>query len=123
MTETRVATRHRAEGAPVAWGLVIAATLLAAGTIAVIWLAAVPWGPMVCPAIYPAPRNCFEADRAITGVLVTIVVLVVWIATVLLALVGRRRRGPVIAGVVLLALAPVLSYLAVAWIPAAYPGL
>lgn len=118
MTEIRTAVEPGVERAPVSWGLVVAATLLAAGTIALIWLAAVPWGPIVCPAIYPAPRNCFAADRAGTGLVVTVVVLVIYIATMLLALIGARSRRPlVIAGVVLLAIAPLVSYLLVAWIP------
>lgn len=109
---------RRIDRAPIPSGLVFAATLLAAATIAVIWIAAVPWGPIVCPAIYPAPRNCFASDRAGTGVVATIVVLVVYAATMLLALVGmRRRRHLVVVGVVLLAVAPVVSYLSVAWIP------
>jgi hypothetical protein len=118
MTHTHTAVEPGVDRAPVSWGLVVAATLLMAGTITLIWLAAVPWGPIVCPAIYPAPRNCFTADRAGTGLIVTVVVLVIYIATMLLAFVGTRSRRPlVIAGVVLLALAPLVSYLVVAWIP------
>lgn len=48
----------------------------------------------------------------------TIVVLVVYVATMLVALVGTRNRRPlVIVGVVLLAIAPLISYLSVGWIP------
>ena len=118
MTETRSPMERSIDRGPVPWGRVLAATLLAAATIALIWIAAVPWGPVVCPAVYPAPRNCFAWDRAGTGVVATVVVLAVYGATMLLALVGTRRRKPlVVVGVVLLAVAPVVSYLAVAWIP------
>ncbi|QEV99337.1 hypothetical protein F6J84_03900 [Microbacterium caowuchunii] len=118
ITETHTAVESKADRAPTMWGLVVAATLLTAGTIALVWLAAVPLGPIVCPAIYPAPRNCFTSDRAGTGLVATIVVLVIYIATMLLAFVGTHGRRPlVIAGVVLLAIAPLVSYLSVAWIP------
>ena len=118
MTETRFQPPRLAHDAPISWGLVVAATLLAVGTVALIWLAAVPWGPLVCPAIHPAPRNCFAADRAGTGLVTTIIVMATLLATILLAVLGRgRTRELTIAGVILLALAPVVSYLTVAWVP------
>jgi len=99
-------------------GLAVAAFALALGTILLIWLAAVPWGPIVCPAILPAPRNCFASDRAGTGLVVTVAVVAVYLATMLCALLPTTRSRPlVIAGVVLLGIAPVAAYLAVAWIP------
>lgn len=103
---------------PLAWGSVIAATLLAAGTIALIWLAAVPFGPVVCPAIYPAPASCFASSRVGNALIATVVVAVVYAVTMYFALAGERRhRGFVIAGTSLLAIAPIVSYLAVAFIP------
>lgn len=116
MTTTRSDTL-RLERAPISWGLMLAATLLAGVTIALVWFAAVPWGPIVCPAIYPAPRNCFASDRAGTALVVTIVLLAVYLATVATALINRRGRRLAITGVILLAIAPVISYLSVAWIP------
>ena len=99
-------------------GLVVAATALTLGTIALIWFAAVPWGPLVCPAIYPAPRNCFASDRAGTGLVATGAVIAVYVATLLFALNPTVRSRPLaLAGVVLLGTAPVVTYLAVAWIP------
>jgi len=99
-------------------GLIVAATTLALGTIALIWFAAVPWGPMWCPAIYPAPRNCFASDRAGTGLVATVMIAAVYLATMLFALNPMVRSRPlVITGVALLGIAPVVSYLAVAWIP------
>ncbi|GGD76112.1 hypothetical protein GCM10007269_18960 [Microbacterium murale] len=95
----------------------LAATLLAGVTVALVWFAAVPWGPLVCPAIYPAPRNCFASDRAGTALVVTIVLLAVYLATMVMALIDRRDRRLATVGVILLAIAPVISYVSVAWIP------
>ena len=117
MTATEIDARQRAR-APIPWGLAVAATALTAGTLLLIWFVAVPFGPVVCPAIYPAPRNCFAVDRAGTGLVVTVIVITVYVGTLLLALAGSRRRRPlVVCGVVLLAIAPLIAYLAVAWIP------
>lgn len=117
MTDARPALTAPARSA-VSWGIVIAASLLTIGTIALVWLAAVPFGPIVCPAIYPAPRNCFAADRAATGLVVTGVTAAIGIATVLLALIGgRTRRRLAIIGVALLAVAQLVTYPLVAWIP------
>lgn len=102
-----------------AQGLAIAAVVLAAATIALIWLVAVPNGPAVCAAVYPAPRNCFEIDRVQIGVVVTALVALVGIATVLLALSKSSGARPfAVGGVVVLAAAPFVAYLLVAWIPA-----
>ncbi len=94
-----------------------------AGTIALIWFAAVPWGPLACPAVDPAPRNCFASNRAGTALVTTIIVVVIYVATMLLALIGQRRtQAWTIAGVVLLAIAPIASYLLIAWLPGFSPG-
>ena len=116
MTTTR-SDPLRLERTPLSWGLMLAATLLTGATIALVWFAAVPWGPIVCPAIYPAPRNCFASDRASTALVVTSVLLAVSRATMVAALINRRGRRLAIAGVTLLAIAPVISYPSVAWIP------
>lgn len=103
---------------PIPWGLVVAATLLSAGTMALIWLAAVPWGPLVCPAVYPSPQNCLASHRAGTGVVATVVVVLTYLATLLSALLRtRRRRSLAVVGVALLGVAPVVAYLAVASAP------
>ncbi|MDT0156203.1 hypothetical protein Q9R19_01050 [Microbacterium sp. ARD32] len=115
MTFTRTGVR-RFQRAPSSWALMLAATALTGGAIALVWLVAVPWGPMVCPAIYPAPRNCFASDRAGTALVSTVIVIVLYLATMATALVGRRVRALTIAGVVLLAAAAVVSHLAVVWI-------
>lgn len=100
------------------WRLMTAATLLLLGTIALIWLAAVPIGIGVCPGIDPPPTNCQPSYRAGSGVVWTIVVIGIWAVTITVALVWRRAARPfVVAGVVLLALAPAVTYLAVAWSP------
>lgn len=108
---------------PVRWGAVVAAVLLSAGTVILVWFAAVPFGPIVCPAIDPAPQNCIVNNRAGTALIVTAVVAVLGVATLLLAVLAPRRgRGFVIAGIVLLAIAPFASYLTVAWSPGFDPG-
>lgn len=113
-----VPRRRRHPDAPFPVPLIVAASLLAAGTIALIWLVAVPWGPLVCPAIDPAPRNCFASDRAGTAVVATITVCLVYLATLTAALFGgRRRRAWTLTGVVVLAVAPIACYLSIAWLP------
>lgn len=95
-----------------------AATLLMLGTTALIWLAAVPVGTGVCPAVDPPPTNCQPSFRAGSGLVATIATIGVWFATITIALPRRRAARPlVVAGVVLLALAPAVAYLAVAWSP------
>ena len=104
---------------PVAWRLIIAATIFTGATIALVWFIAVPLGPSVCAAIYPPARNCFWSDRLEKGLVVSVAVVVIYIATVTLALMKNRRHHKlVVSGVALLAVAPILSYLAIAWIPA-----
>jgi Co/Zn/Cd efflux system component len=49
----------------------------------------------------------------------SVAVAAIYVATVTLALVkNRRHHNLVVSGVALLAVAPILSYVAVAWIPA-----
>jgi heat shock protein HslJ len=103
----------------VPWRLMSAATLLMLGTVALIWLAAVPIATGVCPAIDPPPTNCQPSFRAGSGLVATVITVGIWAATITIALLWRRRaaRPFVVSGVVLLALAPAVTYLAVAWSP------
>lgn len=102
----------------VPWRLLAAATLLMLGTVALIWLAAVPVGTGVCPAVDPPPTNCQPSFRAGSGLIATIITVGVWVTTITISPLWRRAARPiVVAGVVLLALAPVVTYLAVAWSP------
>jgi hypothetical protein len=117
MTAAATTNDRRIDRAPMAWGFVVTATLLAGATIALIWLAAVPWGPVVCPAIYPMPTNCVPEYRAGTALVMTLIVVAAYIATVLVATRGRRSRALVIAGVAMLALMMIASYLVIAWAP------
>lgn len=101
----------------VPWGILVAATLLAAVTIAIIWLAAVPWGPMVCPAIYPAPSYCLPEYRAGVVTIATIIVVLIYAATVIAAFSGGRWRLAARIGTGVLVAAPIVTYLCVAFIP------
>jgi hypothetical protein len=117
MTRVRDAAQRAVERQPIAWGLVATATVIAGATVALIWLAAVPWGPVVCPAIYPMPTNCVPEYRAGTAFVMTVIVAAAFVATMLVAMLGRRSRAVVIAGVALLALVMIASYLVIAWAP------
>lgn len=95
-----VAPRQRS-GVPV--GQIVIATLIAVAAVVVIWLVAVPAGPVVCPAIMPSPTNCMASFREGTAVVITVVTLAVYVATVVIAFtVGRRRPALVTAGIVVL---------------------
>jgi hypothetical protein len=84
-------------------GQIVMATILAAAVVAVVWFVAVPAGPVVCPAIMPPPTNCMFSYREGTAVVLTIVTLAVYVATLVIALtVGRRRPVIVTAGIVVL---------------------
>ncbi|PZU47506.1 MAG: hypothetical protein DI566_05035 [Microbacterium sp.] len=97
-------------------GLIVATVLTTLATVGLIWLAAVPFGSGVCPAVDPAPLNCSPAQRAGSGLVATICVTVVGALNVALGLWGGRRARPiVIAGLVVLAVAPFVSYAAVAF--------
>lgn len=99
------------------WKAIVAALLLTAGTVALVWLVGVPWGPVVCPAIDPPPTNCVPVYRSGTALLVTGVVLAICVATVCLALWAPRLRGLIYAGLTVLAIAPIASYAAVSLLP------
>lgn len=103
---------------PVVWRPLVAATVLATATIAVIWFIAVPVGPVVCPAIYPSPPNCFAANRAGTGLWATVATVIVWVGSIVAGL-SRPHLGRIAAkaGIGLLAIAPFVSYVLVAWAP------
>lgn len=105
---------------PRAWLLAGVAVLLAVASVLVIWVVAVPVGPDVCAAIYPPARNCFEADRAAKGAILTLVLAVLALATTIVALLPRTQgRGRLmLAGLVLLGVGLLISYPLVAWIPA-----
>jgi len=97
---------------------VAAATLLTAGTLALIWFVAVPVGSGVCPASDPPPTNCWASYRAGTGVIASLVTLVLYVIALLIALRGTStRRRLAVAIVVLLALMPAASFVAVAFSP------
>lgn len=102
------------------WALAALAVVLAAASLVLIWAVAVPVGPGVCAAIYPPARNCFESDRAAMGTIVTVLVVVLAVATAIIALFARTPgfRRIAVVGVVLLAVSLLLSYPFVAWIPA-----
>jgi hypothetical protein len=113
MTQTaETATTHR-----IPWRRLAVATILAVGTVALLWLVAVPVGPVVCPAIYPAPLNCFAGNREGSALIMTLVVGTLYILTLFAAAIPGRRRILTTAGVVLLAIAPFVSYAVVAWSP------
>lgn len=121
MTETASSVQERAQRStrrpPVLWGLLLTATLLAAGTVALIWLVAVPVGPVVCAAVYPATSNCFLEHREGSALVMTVIVVALYVLTMLLAAFLGRPRGVVVTGVILLAIAPFVSYAVVAWAP------
>jgi len=100
----------------------ITATALTLGALALIWFVAVPFGTGICPTIDPSPSNCLASYRAGSGLVATIVVIGVWGVTIVVAVLATVlraswARGFAVAGVVLLALAPVVSYAAVAGSP------
>lgn len=110
---TRTAAQRPAGRSPVPWGLLIAATVLAVGTIALIWFAAVPFGTGVCPAVYPMPPHCSATNREGTALVLSLVVGAIYIVTLLVGVFARRMRTLVVVGVVLLAVAPIVSYVTV----------
>ncbi len=97
--------------------LTLSAVLLAGGTVALIWGVAVPWGPVICPAIDPAPRNCRPDHRSGTATITTAIVGVIFVVTVFCGWVFPRRQAYLSGGVVLLALAPFVSYPLIAFLP------
>ncbi|UUE19301.1 hypothetical protein [Microbacterium sp. J1-1] len=98
------------------WVLMLLATVLTLGTVAFIWLVAVPVGPLVCAAVDPPTSNCFLSHRQGSALVMTVIVIAVYLLALLPALL-RRARGVLVVGVVLLASAPFVSYAVVAWAP------
>ncbi|MFB7891558.1 hypothetical protein ACFC1I_05100 [Microbacterium sp. NPDC056044] len=107
----------RPQTARTPWGLIVAATLLTGATIALIWLAAVPWGPVVCPAIYPIPSYCVPENRTGVAMIATIAVVLIYAGTVIAAVAGGRWLRAAKIGTGVLVAAPIVTYLAVAFIP------
>lgn len=86
-------------------GLIVTATLSTVATVVLIGLVAVPAGPVVCPAIMPPPTNCMPSYREGTAIVITVVALALYVATVVIAFtVGRRRPAIVTGGIILLAI-------------------
>lgn len=99
-------------------GLIVAAALLVVVSAGLIWMVAVPFGSGVCPAVDPAPLHCSPAQRAGTGLMATICIVAIGALTLGLGIWGGRRARPlVVGGVVVLALAPVVTYAAVSFSP------
>jgi hypothetical protein len=117
MTETASSAQRPVHRRSLPWGLLLTATLLAAGTVALIWLVAVPVGPVVCAAVDPPTRNCLLEHREGSALVMTVIVVLVYVVLTLLAVLLRRPRGVLLAAVVLLAIAPFVSYAVVAWAP------
>ncbi|MFK3678737.1 hypothetical protein ACI2IP_13480 [Microbacterium sp. NPDC090218] len=117
MTDASSSARRSVPLPPMPWSLLVSATLLAAGTVALICLVAVPVGPVVCAAVYPPTSNCFLGHREGSALVMTVIVLAVYVVTILIAAVFRRSRAVLLVGVVLLAIAPFVSYAVVAWAP------
>lgn len=115
MTEPASRAHRTADRLPIRWGVLVIATVLAVGTVALIWLVAVPVGPVVCAAVYPSTGNCFRDNREGSALVMTLIVVAVYVVTVLLAALVRRPRGTSLIGVGLLAVAPFVSYAVVAW--------
>ncbi len=84
------------------WLVPVLSTVVTAAGLAAIWYLAVP-RVTVCPAIYPAPPGCTLQDRVATATVWTVLVAIVWIAT----LVAVRLRRTVLP-LVLLALSTAL---------------
>ena len=107
---------HPARPAP-RLGVVVAAAALALASVLLVWAVAVPWGPLVCPAVYPAPTNCRAEFRVGTGLLASIVIGVAFLLTLLVALRRPAWEGVVIGGIILLVAAPFLAYVLVTGLP------
>jgi hypothetical protein len=103
----------------ISWRAITIATTLSGATIALLWLVAVPWGPIICTAIYPAPTNCDPNYRAGTALILTAIILVIYLATAALAFTVRAQFSDLVrVGIVALAVLLLISYFIVAW----YPG-
>ena len=97
-------------------GAVVAAVVLAAATLALVWLVAVPWGPLVCAAESLLADDCGRSTRPGAGVVATVVVAVVTVVTVGAASIRSPHRETLaLSGVLLLVLAPFVAYVVIAF--------
>lgn len=73
----------------------LAATLVLAIGLGVVWLVIVPIPPnQLCPAIYPAPAYCTEAGRRSAGAFATIPLVLAYLLTLGSLLVPGPWRRP-----------------------------
>ncbi|MDQ1136081.1 hypothetical protein QE410_000880 [Microbacterium sp. SORGH_AS 1204] len=98
-------------------GVVAVAGALALVSVLLIWGIAVPSGPLVCPAVYPAPTNCRAEFRVGTGLVASIVIAAAFVLTVCVALRRSAWRGAATCGVLVLVVAPFLAYALVTGLP------
>jgi len=118
MDDPRDAASRSSPRQSTSWRAIAIATALAGATIALLWLVAVPWGPVVCPAIYPAPTNCDPNYRAGTALILSAIILVIYLATAALAFTVRAQFSDFVrVGIVSLAVLLLISYFIVAWSP------
>jgi hypothetical protein len=68
--------------------------------------------------VYPPARNCFTTDRVANATTVTVILVVVYVATAVSILLGRRGRWLTFIGLAMLVVAPIWAYVTAAWIPA-----
>lgn len=100
------------------WGFVVTASVFTLGTVALIWVVGVLVGAGVCPAIDPPPTSCSASYRAGSGLVATVVVLILSVVTIVAVVFSRPvARRFAVAGVLALAVSPFVSYAAVAWSP------
>lgn len=89
------------------------ATVIAATAAAGFWWLAVPRSA-VCAAVLPAPAGCPIADRVSIATLWTVVVAMLYVATVVVALARPRGRvWPLAVGITALIVAALWGYQAV----------
>lgn len=94
----------------------LAAAGLAVASILLIWLVAVPVGPMACATTMPPTENCVITYRACDGAILTGIVLLIALATLTIGVLNRTNaRNIVIAGTVLLVFLLLLVYPVVAY--------
>lgn len=98
-------------------GFVVAAAVLTLASMVLVWAVAVPSGPLVCPAVYPAPTNCRTGFRIGTAVVASIVIGVACLVTVAAALRRPAWEGVATGGILVLVAAPFLAYALVTGLP------